>query len=247
VAVASREDQSVSAIVTALSEQADHEDDEIDLEEVPLTSSKTKDKDNYQNLTKALAKVNLPRPKSENCFLSLETLDHRQPITTTHLTTPATPIPGTSSKMTPILHSSPPSTAQLSSPPAPRLRTTPPEVAPRRTSRDDKIIDVEIINVPPPILSHPLATSSASATTPKTKDELPPKYNEIVAKSSMSPGKGQLRRTSTEEGPGPSHQYMPPKTATLPQISPSVSLTPPAPAPAKTSTPTKSNILPPKK
>lgn len=40
------EDQSVSAIVTALSEQADHEDEEEDLEEEPPPpSNKTKDKD----------------------------------------------------------------------------------------------------------------------------------------------------------------------------------------------------------
>ena len=90
MAVTSREDQSVSAIVTALSEQADHEDDEVDMEEVQLvtSSNKTKEKDKYdmRELTKALAKVNLPRPKSENCFLaSMETLNHQPPPpATTH-------------------------------------------------------------------------------------------------------------------------------------------------------------------
>ncbi|XP_035707444.1 potassium/sodium hyperpolarization-activated cyclic nucleotide-gated channel 1 isoform X2 [Folsomia candida] len=83
--VATREDQSVSAIVTALSEQAAHEDEEVDLQPTPPPSNKSKDKDkcDMRELTKALAKVNLPRPKSENCFLaSLETLNNTVPTTT---------------------------------------------------------------------------------------------------------------------------------------------------------------------
>lgn len=80
-AVTSREDQSVSAIVTALSEQAAQEDEEIDLEDIMPSKSKEKEKNEMKELTKALkaTKVNLPRPKSENCFLaSLETLNNNQ-------------------------------------------------------------------------------------------------------------------------------------------------------------------------